>query len=449
LNVGGSGTGTLNIQNGGQVFDSSVGVNGFSSTATVDGIGSKWTNSGGMVVGTSSTGALNIRSGGLVSNKDGYLGFFKGARGTATVDGANSKWTQSGELNVGRSGTGILWIQNGGHVSNTYGYLGYNSGSSGTATVVGTGSQWTNSAYLYVGNSGAGELNIQNGGQVSNTYGFLGSDSGSSGTVTVDGSGSLWNNTGSLYVGGSSTSAGGTGSVTVQNGGQLIVGETLKLWKADSTVTVSGGTLTAATIANYGALTVQSGGDLTVTGDLANSGILTVNDAMLTAATITNTGTIRGRGDINGTITNNAGGVVMPGASPGILEVDDITFADASTLQIELGGLARGTQYDVLAASGTLTMQTGSTLAVTLINGFVPQGNDEFDIMDFGGRSGEFTNVSLPALGGGLSWDTSGLYTSGTITVAPEPATLALVAMGAVAMFVRRRLTCLPHIATL
>jgi len=203
--------------------------------------------------------------------------------------------------------------------------------------------------------------------------------------------------------------------------------------------TLSSGTLTAAAIDNYGALTVQAGGDMTVTGDLANSGILTVNDAMLSAATITNTGTIRGRGDINGAITNNAGGIVAPGASPGILTVDAITFAGGSTLEIELGGLARGTEYDVLAANGTVTMQSGSTLGVTLINGFVPQGGETFDIMEFAGVSGEFGTLSLPVLGGGLSWDTSDLYTGGTILVAPEPATLAMVAMGAVAMVVRRR----------
>jgi len=69
----------------------------------------------------------------------------------------------------------------------------------------------------------------------------------------------------------------------------------------------------------------------------------------------------------------------------------------------------------------------------------VPQGGEVFDIMDFAGVSGGFGTLSLPALGGGLSWDTSDLYTGGRIVVAPEPATVALVAMGAVAMVVRRR----------
>jgi hypothetical protein len=78
-------------------------------------------------------------------------------------------------------------------------------------------------------------------------------------------------------------------------------------------------------------------------------------------------------------------------------------------------------------------------VGVTLINGFVPQDGDEFDIMDFAGLSGEFSTLSLPALGGGLSWDTSDLYTSGTILVAPEPASAAMLLAGVVCTLLRRR----------
>ena len=93
----------------------------------------------------------------------------------------------------------------------------------------------------------------------------------------------------------------------------------------------------------------------------------------------------------------------------------------------------------MLAASGTVTLQEGSSLAVTLINGFVPQGGDEFDIMDLAGLSGKFGPPSLPPLGGGLAWDTSGLYTSGTITVTPEPASAAMLLTGVVCALLRRR----------
>jgi len=444
LGAGYKGTGTLKIADG-ITITSATGYLGYNSwavgTATVTGAGSTWTNSGVLYVGYGGCGTLNIEVAGQVSNTDGYVGWPSGlniSTSTATVTGAGSRWTNSGNLFVGYYGRGKLNIEAGGQVSNNGCYLGYYSGSTGTVTVTGTGSTWTNTGGLYVGYDGNGALNVQEGGHVNNTDACLGYYSASTGTATVDGSGSAWNNTGSLYVGGTDTAIGGAGSVTVQNGGQLTVGGTLRLWKADSTVTVSDGTLTAATITNNGVLTVQSGGVATVTGDLTNSGSLTVNDAMLSATTITNSGTIRGRGDINGTITNNAGGIVAPGASPGILTVDAITFASGSSLQIELGGTARGTQYDVLAASGTVTLQEGSSLAVTLIDGFVPQGNDEFDILDFAGLSGEF-GLSLPQLGTGLSWDTSDLYTGGTITVAPEPATLGLVAVGVAGTILRRR----------
>ena len=97
-------------------------------------------------IGINGSGTLNITNGGKVSNSYGYLGYNSGSTGTATVDGTGSTWTNSGNLYIGNSGNGTLNITNGGKVSNSYGYLGYNSGSTGTATVDGTGSTWTNSS---------------------------------------------------------------------------------------------------------------------------------------------------------------------------------------------------------------------------------------------------------------------------------------------------------------
>ncbi|MCX5653957.1 MAG: hypothetical protein NTY65_04820, partial [Planctomycetota bacterium] len=172
--IGYSGTGTLNIQNGGQVFGTTstapayLGYNsGSNGTATVDSIGSNWTNSGSLSVGYRGTGTLNIQNGGEVSNTTGYLGYYSGSSGTATVDGIGSKWTNSQTLYVGYRSTGTLNIQNGGQVSSTSGYLGYYGSSSGTATVDGIGSKWTNLGDLDVGYNGAGTLTVTNGGQVS------------------------------------------------------------------------------------------------------------------------------------------------------------------------------------------------------------------------------------------------------------------------------------------
>ncbi len=261
LNVDGTGvlgagyhaSGTLRIADGRTVASTSgyLGYwSGSTGTATVTGDGSMWTSSGILYVGNKGTGTLNIENGGQVSNTSGRLGSSSGSAGTATVTGAGSTWTNSSDLCVGSSGNGTLNIEAGGQVGNANGCLGCNSGSTGTATVTGEDSTWTNSGTLYVGEEGAGTLNIGAGGEVNNTVGYLASSSGSTGTVTVDGTGAVWNNTNSLYLGGkSNTATGGMGSITVRSGGRLAVGETLRLWRPDSAVTVSEGTLSCGVLA--------------------------------------------------------------------------------------------------------------------------------------------------------------------------------------------------------
>ncbi|MBM4018991.1 MAG: hypothetical protein FJ288_11800, partial [Planctomycetes bacterium] len=64
---------------------------------------------------------------------------------------------------------------------------------------------------------------------------------------------------------------------------------------------------------------------------------------------------LKGGGTVLGGVA--ASGTVAPGSSAGVLTVDHITFAAGSVLEIEIGGTARGTQYDVLAAGGTVTLQ--------------------------------------------------------------------------------------------
>ena len=48
-----------------------------------------------LYVGRSGSGTLNIEAGGQVSNTTGYLGYDSGSSGTATVTGTGSQWTNS------------------------------------------------------------------------------------------------------------------------------------------------------------------------------------------------------------------------------------------------------------------------------------------------------------------------------------------------------------------
>ena len=175
--VGKLGTGTLNIQNGGVVnstggagigeYGNSVGI------VTVKDSGSKWTITGGdLTIDSGGTGTLNILNGGEVSDANATLSTSAGLKSTVTVDGSGSKWTNSGNLTVGDVGPSTLSIKNGGTVSSDLGLVGNQLGSVGTVNVDGTGSKWTITNDLYVDKGGKGTVNITKGGVVSDVQRF-------------------------------------------------------------------------------------------------------------------------------------------------------------------------------------------------------------------------------------------------------------------------------------
>jgi T5SS/PEP-CTERM-associated repeat protein len=126
LGISEGGDGTLHIMNGGTV-SSSYGVvgdfKGGMGVATVEGPGSAWTNSTQFYVGShDGIGLLTITQGGTVTDVRGYIGFNQGSTGTVEIDGLSSRWMNSGSLYVGGSesgarGTGLLRMDNGGTVS--------------------------------------------------------------------------------------------------------------------------------------------------------------------------------------------------------------------------------------------------------------------------------------------------------------------------------------------
>jgi len=79
-------------------------------------------------VGDSGTGTLNIGAGGRVESFDGNLGHFANSEGNATISGPNSQWINSHFLLFGNAGTGTLTIQNGGSVSSAGGDIGFDIG---------------------------------------------------------------------------------------------------------------------------------------------------------------------------------------------------------------------------------------------------------------------------------------------------------------------------------
>ncbi|MDP6692092.1 MAG: hypothetical protein QF384_21545, partial [Alphaproteobacteria bacterium] len=131
--------GTFNFRDGsltvdGGTFDQGVAVlvvdgAGDGDLSTLNLInGAATTDVQNALIGSSNQAALSISTGGHVSSLDGVLGFGGNSSGTATVNGAGSTWDNSGGLSVGLSGTGTLSILDGGTVTNVDGFLGLLAG---------------------------------------------------------------------------------------------------------------------------------------------------------------------------------------------------------------------------------------------------------------------------------------------------------------------------------
>ncbi|MES2028025.1 MAG: autotransporter outer membrane beta-barrel domain-containing protein, partial [Pseudomonadota bacterium] len=435
LRLGNSGTGTLTIQNGGTLSNAVFGVLGFNAgstgTATVDGVGSAWTNSGDLYLGFNGAGTLTIRNGGAVSNGISWLGFGVGS-GTATVDGVGSSWTNSANLYVGYGGTGTLTIQNGGKVSNIDGVLGNNAGKTGSATVDGTGSTWTNSGDLYVGRSGTGTLTIQNGGNVSNAgIGYLGFTAGSTGTTTVDGAGSAWTNSGELYVGNF-----GTGTLTIQSGG--------KVSDADGYVGNNAGSIGSATVdgagsawtnsstlnvgvAGTGTLTIQNGGTVSNAGIgllgvyAGSTGTVTVDGA---GSSWTNSGNVYVGILGTGTLTIRNGGAA---SSPGVVTIGELA-GSTGTVTVDGAGSSFTNSGLVVGSfgTGTLTIQNGGkantytsyiNTGTTTVNGAGSSWTNSGNLSVGNSRAGTLTIENGGAVSNVIGWIGVNAGSTGTVTV--------------------------------
>ena len=211
------------------------------------------------------------------------------------------------------------------------------------------------------------------------------------------------------------------------------------------TMTLSGtNTYTGPTTVNNGTLRLEAG------SSIASSSLLTINSG----------GTLGGTGT-TGALAVAAGGTINPGASPGILSTSGITTA--GNVNIEIGGLTAGTGsgfHDQINTTGSLTLN-GGLLVVSLVNTYVPNQNDFFDIwLNDGGDailgSGTFTGMPEGFGDSGTwpvpetaavedYWSITYLGNTGNdirLTYVPEPSsTLLAGAAGLLALSRRRRRT--------
>jgi hypothetical protein len=103
---------------------------------------------------------------------------------------------------------------------------------------------------------------------------------------------------------------------------------------------------------------------------------------------------------------------------------NNVILESTATLNLQLGGTTPCTSYDEYSVSGSLTL-LDPTLDVSLTDSFVPAAGESFTILSWGSLTGAFGTVTLPNLSTGLVWNTSALYTTGTISVAQQSSAAA------------------------
>ena len=130
------------------------------------------------------------------------------------------------------------------------------------------------------------------------------------------------------------------------------------------------------------------------TSTLALAGGATID--AINGMTIEPNGVVQGEGAIFGNV--QALGTLSPGTSAGTLGFGgDLTLGSQTELEIELGGLLAGFQFDRLNVASDLSL--AGDLLVSLINGFMPTPGEQFEIIEVVGTlSGTFDGLAEGAL---------------------------------------------------
>jgi T5SS/PEP-CTERM-associated repeat protein len=483
------GTGSLVISDGGTVrtlgvFGAEIGRNTGTADVTVDGPGSRWEitteldfgtgtvdiqNQGSLSVGTElrvlGLATLNIQNQGVVSADSLVIN-----NGTVNLQGGTLRVnTIAGTGGLSRlsylSGTiqlaGNRTIGTDATISTLFGAsptipTGKELTIEGTANLL-TSLKIDGGSFTAPSITGGqnmdlqrGTLNLTNQAVTIGTGGLLGSALDVNEDMTVNVTLGITNQglvTGDGQIGGTFANA-STGELRAQ------AGRSLQLTGSGNTnagqIKLLGGELEfTQNLTNSAGAFISGNGSLIVGGGLVNQGTMNfagtanIDGAVTNAAggkiisggggatvfydDVTNNGEIRtstngftvffgsasGSGTFTGTGTVNFEGDLSPGSSPATVSFGgDVTLGPEARLIIEIGGTTPGT-YDQINVAGQLSLD--GTLAISLINGFVPAAGQTFDFLVGSDVVGAFSSIELPTLNG-LAWNTSQLL-AGVISV--------------------------------
>lgn len=255
-------------------------------------------------------------------------------------------------------------VNSGGRMEGNLAFIASSVGSSGDVTVTGAFSLFLASGGgLRVGERGDGTLTVADGGTLGSANATIGTFAGATGDVTVTGAGSIWSNAGPLFVGGSFTNPGGTGTLTVEAGGEVTSDDDVTVYSPGTININTGGVFNANGDVNVNGGTINRMGD---GFNLAAGRTLTASaDAQIT---------FTGAYDITDGTTFN----LTDGADWSLTSDLDVGIATDGTLVVDGSGttLTTGTSSPFTFSIGF----SGATGAVTVRNDATATINDVLNV---------------------------------------------------------------------
>ncbi|MBI4693232.1 MAG: hypothetical protein HY749_04345, partial [Gammaproteobacteria bacterium] len=384
---------------------------------------------------TTIAGALSINGGGLTLHGTTQIASYAQASGSADF-GGTSTVASFAETGGAFSGAGRLTV------TTSFSHTGGTHSGSGT-TVLGPAITFAPGASYAFGRNFEIDGTLVQGGidldvATGNTLRLAGSWTWSSGAVTgggtvvTTGASALsgaglksfaalsWQNRGTIvWTGGTLDAAGvidnqsgGVCQASLTSGADQMSGAGAFLNEAGATFVKTAGPQLDVLLPFTNAGTLVVNGTLRLARDFTNQGLMQLgtNGELLAdpqaggpaIAAFGNgaAGTIKGNGTIDvgsyANVTFGNAGLIAPGNSPGtIVIVGNFAQLDTGKLLMDIGGYNAGTQFDLLSVTGTATL--GGTLELELLGSFAPKPSDQFNLVGYAARAGDFATLVLPS----------------------------------------------------
>ena len=461
-------TGTYNLTGGTLEVDSMDAGNG-QSTLNIDG------------------GTLTVNSGDIKVDRF-QVGNAQGSAGQHLFN--NGDTLTATDVVIGNKGAGFIAMLHGDNsVSSINTIIGKEAESTGVVMIRGSTTTWNNDENFIVGDKGEGALLLLNSSSLTSANGSIAAQSGSKGTVTVRGNAG-WAIDSNLYVGGSQNGEGGTGKLTVESDGSVIVGEQINIYQ-QGTVDIKGGSLSADSIniegtLNYASGTLAIANELILAGngllDVAENSSLVLNSSVIhngaainvnDNSKLTFAGAVTGGGDYTGNGTIAFENEVRLGNSPDLINIEgDMLLGENSQTFMEIEGKEIGTGYDAFNIGGSLWLD--GLLNISFSDDFFTNhyfdNNFSFNLFSAENIFGEFDlgDISINNLISKLDWTIDYVFDdNGTdyvylnlanslqiggggigqpgstpnnpTTDVPEPSSILLMMMGSLGLLYRRK----------